>query len=108
MFAVNVAVIEVINCSNASYVRVVITTTASSIHSASSQNQREEFHRFIKYWARDLARHFGGMEAVDVAGIPMAALNATTAEVSAAITTMIAISGGRLMLGNYYYSPSYY
>ena len=43
-----------------------------------------------------------------MAGIPMAALNATTAEVSAAITTMIAISGGRLMLGNYYYSPSYY
>ena len=36
--AVNVAVIEVINCSNASYVRVVITTTASSIHLASSQN----------------------------------------------------------------------
>ena len=43
-----------------------------------------------------------------MAGIPMAALNATTAEVSAAITTMIVISDGRLMLGNYYYSPSYY
>lgn len=43
-----------------------------------------------------------------MAGIPMAALNATTTEVSAAITTMISISVGRLMLGNYYYSPSYY
>ena len=36
--AVNVAVIEEINYSNASYVRVVITATASSIHLASSQN----------------------------------------------------------------------